>query len=291
MTKLSGEQEVHPKERMNSIVAENSGRRYKTGNCFWQCSVIMVFFIFSVNLFSEELAKNLSIDKIKPDLFVVTHSYPWPSNSLLAVMENGDIVLVDVPYTPEATEILLAWVNKNYGKRNINAINTHFHVDRLGGNAALIKNNIPIYSSELTEKAIKERGSASLKLLISWIENDSIKDYYRNFNYVSPTNIFDSKKGMTLTFGKETVIVKFPGVGHSIDNLVVYFPFKKAIFGGCMLLAAEVKKIGNVSDGDKYLWRETIKKIDTSNYSLVIPGHGKPGGLELIAHTKAILDQ
>jgi metallo-beta-lactamase class B len=276
---------------MNSIVAENSGRKYQTGDCFWHCCVIIIFFIFPANLFSEDLATNLSIDKIKPDLFVVTHSYPWPSNSLLAVMNNGDILLVDVPYTPEATEVLLGWVNKNYGARNIKAINTHFHVDRLGGNAALIKKNIPIYSSELTEKAIKERGSASLKLLISWIENDSIKDYYRHFSYVSPTNIFDSKKSLVLTFGKETVLVKYPGVGHSVDNLVVYFPAKKAVFGGCMVIAADAKKIGNVSDGNKELWRKTINLIDTSNYTLVIPGHGKYGGLELLAHTKAILDQ
>jgi len=206
-------------------------------------------------------------------------------------MENGDILLVDVPYTPDATQTLLNWINKNFRKRAITAINTHFHVDRLGGNEALIKNNIPIYSSELTENAIKTRGASSLKLLISWIDNDSIKNYYNNFKYVSPTNIFDSKKGLVLTFGNETVLVKYPGIGHSIDNLVVYFPAKKAIFGGCMVLAAEAKKIGNASDGDKEQWRKTINLIDTSNYTLVIPGHGKYGGLELIAHTKAILNQ
>jgi hypothetical protein len=26
------------------------------------------------------------------------HAYPWPSNSLCAIMENGEILLVDVPY-------------------------------------------------------------------------------------------------------------------------------------------------------------------------------------------------
>lgn len=291
MAKRHREPGAHPKERMNSTVAGYAHRKHQTINWFWPVGVIIFFFNFSTSLFSDELAKNLSIEEIKPDLFVVTHSFPWPSNSLLTVMDNGDIVLVDVPYTPKATGILLEWINKKYGERTISAINTHFHVDRLGGNEALVKNNIPIFSSELTVNAIKTRGETSLKLLISWIDDDSIKNYYRNFKYTFPTNIFDSKKGLTLTFGNETVAVKYPGVGHSFDNLVAYFPAKKVIFGGCMVLSSDAKKIGNVSDGDKEQWRKTINLIDTSNYTLVIPGHGKYGGLELIAHTKAILSQ
>lgn len=57
------------------------------------------------NTFAEELTKNLTIDSIAPDLFIVTHAFPWPSNSAVAIMENADILLIDVPYTPEATFI------------------------------------------------------------------------------------------------------------------------------------------------------------------------------------------
>jgi metallo-beta-lactamase class B len=256
-------------------------------------SLLVASFLLMVTVFSsaEQLDKNLSVDEVAPDLFVVTHSYPWPSNSLAAKMENGDILLVDVPYTPAATDILLKWIFAKYGKRTIKAINTHFHVDRLGGNQALVRNNIPIYGSELTVNAIKQRGDSSLKLLISWITDDSIKNYYRNFKYVIPTNIFESKKGLTLNFGKERVEVKYPGVGHSLDNMVVYFPGKKVIFGGCMILASDAKKPGNVSDGDIGTWRETVKLIDTNHFSIVVPGHGKVGGIELIRHTQEILNQ
>jgi metallo-beta-lactamase class B len=256
---------------------------------FLRC--ILVVISFSSTLCSEELAPKLTIEELNPDLFVVTHAYPWPANSLVAIMENGEIVLVDVPYTPDATDILLNWIDKKYGKRTITAINTHFHVDRLGGNAALVKRGIPIYGSELTAKAIKTRGDASLKLLLSWISDDSIKNYYRHFTYVPPTNLFDAKKGLVLTFGKDSVVVRFPGVGHSIDNLVVYFPAKKTIFGGCMILASDATKPGNVSDGDKDEWRKAMEVIDTAHCTIVIPGHGKPGGIGLIAHTKAILNQ
>lgn len=243
------------------------------------------------NTFSEEIMKDLTIDSIAPGLFVVSHSFPWQSNSLVAIMENKDILMIDVPYTPEATDSLLKWIHRKFGKRDIVAINTHFHVDRLGGNAALENHNIPIHSSALTIDAIKNRGEQSLNLLVSWISDETIKKYYKDFKYVSPNKIFDLKKGLSLRFGKEMVHVKFLGIGHSIDNLIVYLPNKTAIFGGCMILSMEANKPGNVHDGNKNEWRKTIQLVNNNNYNLVIPGHGKYGGIDLIQHTASILNQ
>jgi glyoxylase-like metal-dependent hydrolase (beta-lactamase superfamily II) len=93
-----------------------------------------------------------------------------------------------------------------------------------------------------------------------------------------------------LKFKNEKIEVKYHGVGHSVDNLVVYLPKKKTIFGGCLILSMDAKNAGNVSDGNINEWKKTIKKIETKNYDLVIPGHGKEGGLELINHTKEILE-
>jgi len=175
--------------------------------------------------------------------------------------------------------------------QKITAVNTHFHIDRLGGNTALVKRNIPIYSSELTVDAIKTRGKRSLDLMISLTNDDSIKTYFQNFTYTAPTKIFDSKKGLTLNFGDEKVDIRFLGVGHSIDNLVVYLPKKKVIFGGCMILSLNAKNAGNVSDGNIHEWKKTLELIDINNYDLVIPGQGKMGGLNLIQHTKEVLEK
>lgn len=254
-------------------------------------SILGALFINIGGVSAEEIAKDLIIDSIAPDLMIVSHSFPWSSNSLVAVMENKDILMVDVPYTPEATDSLINWIYRKYGNRNIIAINTHFHVDRLGGNAALIKRNIPIHSSDLTLDAIKSRGAQSLDLLTSWVSSESMKDYFKNFQYVPPSKIFDSKKGLALNFANEIVYVKYLGVGHSVDNLIVYLPRKKVIFGGCMILSMEANKAGNVRDGNKEEWRRIIQQIDSANYTIVIPGHGKYGGKDLIKHTSSILNQ
>jgi len=80
--------------------------------------------------------------------------------------------------------LILNWINKKFGKRNIIAINTHFHIDRLGGNEALINAGIPIYCSDLTIKEINEKGQKSINLMLSWIKDENIKYYYQNFTTV-----------------------------------------------------------------------------------------------------------
>ena len=253
-------------------------------------SVITALMLLSfIRTDTADLKSAIEINEIRPGVFCVVHAYPWPSNSIVAVTGNGDILIVDTPYTPEAAESMLRWIDSKFGKRNITAINTHFHVDRLGGNEALVKRKIPVYSSELTAKAIKERGENSIRLTASWAKDESIKSYYMNFRYTYPTHIFDSKKGLDLVFGNEKVIVRFYGTGHSIDNLFVFLPDKKTIFGGCAIISMENKTPGNVSDGSVTEWIKTIEKIDYKGYTCVIPGHGRPGGVELIEHTKDVL--
>lgn len=256
--------------------------------CFWVLLMDFCFFM-SASVFAGDPKSEVTITEIKPALFCVVHAYPWPSNSLVAVMENKDILIIDTPYTPEATETVLDWIDKKFGKQHITAINTHFHVDRLGGNAALVKRNIPIYGSELTLKAIQERGDSSRKWTASVVKDEAMKYYYSNFEYVSPTRIFDSKKGMELHFGNETVYIRYFGTGHSVDNLFVFLPQKKVLFGGCAILSAEAKTHGNVSDGNIDEWRKVVSEIDTTGYDCVVPGHGPVGGIELIKRTEKIL--
>ena len=41
------------------------------------------------------LSENLSVTEIEKDVFVVTHSIPWASNSLLIRTSNSDCILVN----------------------------------------------------------------------------------------------------------------------------------------------------------------------------------------------------
>jgi metallo-beta-lactamase class B len=237
-----------------------------------------------------DLSKELYLRQIRKDVFVVTHVFPWPANSLVVEMANSDLVLVGSPYTPEAMNELLAWMEKNFGKRKIIAINTGYHVDNLGGNRALIEHGVTVYGSDLTAQLLKERGEQTRQVLLGMLKGAANERYYKahaKIPYVAPTQLFPIAQGLKLAFGNEQLEVYYPGPSQAPDKVVVYFPNKKVLFGGCMILGGD--QVGNISDADLQNWPEAVRKLEQFNVEIVVPGHGDRLDTGLIEHTLALL--
>jgi metallo-beta-lactamase class B len=236
------------------------------------------------------LADDLTVRELEAGVYLITHAFPWPANSLLVEMADESLVLVDTPYTAEATAILFEWIDAQFGVRDIVAINTGFHVDNLGGNAYLIERGIPVYGSDLTPELLDDRGEDSRELMLSWLEAGSV--YYtghRDVAYVPPTELFPLAEGLDLTFGQETVQVYYPGPTHAADNVVVWFPDRQLLFGGCMVLAGE--RVGNIADADMVNWPVAVARLARFEFETLIPGHGDRTDPDLLAHTIELLTE
>lgn len=245
----------------------------------------------------ESIGEDLYIQKIAEGAYVVNHVFPWESNSMVVEMDNSDIILVDTPYTPEATRDLLNWVNTHFQNQKIIEINTGFHFDNLGGNQALVEKNIPIYGSSLTTELISEAGEASRKLMLEWLNKPETKrfyDAYKHIPYVAPTEKFDLQKAdmqvdiEQLAIHNKEIEIYFPGPSHSPDNLVVYFPQKRILFGGCMVKSLESTDLGNTADADLKEWPKSVNRVlerYKDKADIVVPSHGKCGNIDLLVHT------
>ena len=221
---------------------------------------------------------------------MVTHSFPWPANSLVVEMANSDLVLVGTPYTPAAMREVLTWMAEHFGKRKIVAINTGYHVDNLGANSALLEQGIPVYGSDLTAQLLKERGEQTRQVILGMLLGAANERYYQaqaEIPYVAPSQLFPIAQGLTLAFGAEQIQVYYPGPSQAPDKVVVYFPSKKVLFGGCMILGGD--QIGNTSDADLKNWPEAVRKLKQFDAAVVIPGHGDRVDAGLIEHTLALL--
>jgi glyoxylase-like metal-dependent hydrolase (beta-lactamase superfamily II) len=237
-----------------------------------------------------DLNEDLTVRQIQSGVFVITHAFPWPANSMVVAMENTDLVLVDTPYTPEATQEVLNWLEARFGQRKIIAINTGFHVDNLGGNSALIEAGIPVYGPDVTARLIEERGEQTRAVMLDWLKEPRYQRYYEaheKLSYLAPTHPFALNDGLEIPFGDEVVQVYYPGPSHSPDNVVVYFPRQKVLFGGCMVLAGD--KVGNTSDADLVEWPQSVQKLSQFDFEVLVPGHGDRLDPGLIEHTLNLL--
>lgn len=187
-----------------------------------------------------------------------------PGNGLL-VVDGTSAVLIDTPWTNELTALLFDWVKEKLKANIESVIPTHSHSDCMGGLAEAHKRGARSYAFEKTAIFAKEKGNPV------------------------PQNTF--KETFEVTCGSFKLILDYPGGGHTVDNIVVWLPQRKILFGGCLIRSADAKTLGYTKEADLKNWPATLKTVKKKygHAKLIIPGHGTPGGIELVEHTLELL--
>jgi metallo-beta-lactamase class B len=236
-----------------------------------------------------DVGPDLLAREVAPGAFEITHGVPWSANSLLVEMADRTLVLVATPYTPEATVRVLAWARGHFGARPMVAINNGFHVDNLGGNAALREAGIPVYGSDRTVALLAERGERTRQHILSMIGDSTSVAYaeQKKVPYLPPDHVFPADQGLVLNFGGDEVRVIYPGPSQAPDKLAVYFPSRKLLYGGCMILSGG--KVGNVADADLDAWPKAVEALLPLPVKIVVPGHGERLDPRLLQHTLDVL--
>jgi metallo-beta-lactamase class B len=64
------------------------------------------------------------------------------------------------------------------------------------------------------------------------------------------------------------------------------------IFGGCLIKEVGAGK-GNLADANTIDWSNTVRKIrdEYPDVKRIVPGHGQPGGIELLDYTIKLFDK
>lgn len=187
-----------------------------------------------------------------------------PSNGMLIDTSKG-LVLIDTPWNNAQTKELIKLAKEKFKKDITLAIITHAHDDRIGGIDTLLENKIDVKSTSMTMKQAEKNG----------------------FKKPSP----DLDERSDIMYGDTDIEVFYPGEGHTSDNIVVWLPKYNILFGGCLIKSLESTDIGNTADANLNEWPNSVKNLREKypNAKVVVPGHGKWGGSELIDHTLELL--
>lgn len=175
----------------------------------------------------------------------------------LIVIGRTSSVLVDTGWTPAQTERLLEWAAETQFRPVRAAVVTHAHSDRIAGIEVLREQAIDVFASSVTA----ERARAK-----------QLKE---------PNEVFEGETRVG------ELVLFFPGAAHAPDNIVVWVPEQKLLFGGCAIKSGDAKDLGNVEDASIQGWYHAMGKLRERfpEPKVVVPGHGKPGGVELYQRT------
>ncbi|MDC6365577.1 MULTISPECIES: subclass B1 metallo-beta-lactamase [Flavobacteriaceae] len=218
----------------------------------------------SGNLISHE-SETFNITQLSPQTFqhityLETDTWGKVGCNGLVVIDHGEAIIFDTAIDDPISNDLIHWIEKELKSKVKAIVATHFHDDCLGGLSAFHAKNIPSYANEKTIALVSEK------------------------NGELPQNGF--KNSLEIQIGKEKIILDYLGEGHTADNIIGYFPKDQVLFGGCLMKSLGAGK-GNLADANTAEWSQTVSKVKSKypEARIVVPGHGKTGGRELLDFT------
>ena len=213
-------------------------------------------------------SENLKVDQLSPNsyrhlTYLQTDDWGKVGCNGMIVTAGDEALIFDTPTNEADAKELIEYVENTLGKKVAGVVATHFHDDCVGGLNEFHSRGIPSYAYSLTIPLAEKEG-----------------------NQV-PQLGFDSEK--ELKVGNSLVTLKWVGEGHTRDNIVAYFPDEKVLFGGCLVKEVGANK-GYLGDANEAEWSNTIHKVKGlfPDVKVIIPGHGKTGGMELLDYTEEL---
>lgn len=240
-----------------------------------QILTIISIFISSTILLAQETPK-LVINHLTDNFYIFTtyKGYKgtlFPANGMYVVTSKG-VVMLDCPWDSTQYQPLLDSIQAKHNKRVVMCLATHFHEDRTGAFDYYREKGIKTFATKETDILCQRKKEKRAE--ITFLKNTTFRVGEKTGEYKFNTS--------------------FSGEGHTADNIVVWFPKYKILYGGCLIKSTEATDLGNLEDANVAAWKKTMKNLKKKykKAKYVIPGHQTwSNGIQPILHTLDLLKE
>lgn len=201
----------------------------------WLC---FLAFALSGNVIEAQDAK-LKIEHLTENFYIYT-TYNFyknnkiPANGMYLITDKG-VILFDTPWDSTQCQPLLDSIKHRHNKSVIMCLATHWHDDKTTGLEYYRQLGIKTYTTTLTDSLCKINNKKRAEFLMT--------------------------KDTSFTVGEYSFEIYYPGQGHTIDNIVIWFEKERILFGGCLIKGAEAEDLGYLGDGNTEEYETTLKRV------------------------------
>ena len=223
--------------------------------------------LFSPSLFAQDEAPEMEISEIAANVYLhksFQDVEPWGivSSNGLVVIEDGGAFIVDTPWSESDTEKLVTWIREQ-GFYPLGSVSTHSHSDRTAGVSWMNRHSIPTHALDQTNNILNQEGEETTR-----------------YSFEGPRESL--AQGLIEAF--------YPGRGHTKDNIVIWLPEQKILYGGCFVRSLSSQDLGYTGEAYVDEWAASVDRVilEFPELEIVVPGHGMIGDLSLLQQTKTL---
>ena len=181
------------------------------------------------------------------------------------VVGDESVLVVDAFATPAAAQELLSEIRRVTKLPIRWVVNTHYHLDHVGGDSVFVAAGASIVAHENVRAWVRTEN-------LKWRAEIRPEEKEMLSRLVLPE--ITHRQGLTLWLGSRRVDVLFRP-GHTGGDSVARVPDSDVLFAGDLLWNATVP---NLIDADTAAWQKTLEGfLDEFPKATFVPGHGEPG--------------
>lgn len=216
------------------------------------------------------------------------HRVPLVPN-IGVILGSEAALVVDSGMGPKNGQKVLDAARKIAGGRRLILTLTHFHPEH-GFGAQAFKGKADIVYNMAQRDELKRKGEGYIGMFKGF--GPAVAAALEGTEIVMPDRTYDGAKH-EVDLGGRTVELRTWGAAHSGGDQVVWLPNEKIVFVGDL---AEERIFPifpwfppNDADLDATNWASVLGEIASWNPKIVVPGHGNPGGPELLSVVREYL--
>jgi metallo-beta-lactamase class B len=205
----------------------------------------------------------LVLSHLRGPLYVVEDNFYSKENSMVFVGEEY-VTVVGATFSPDTARWLAEEIRKVTRKPIREVIDTNYHPDRAGGNAYFRSIGARIVATRMTYELLLHQWDGMVAgVRQMWPD-------YPALPLVLPDRVYSGD--FDLQGGRVRGL--YFGPSHTPDDIFVYFPREKVLYGGCILK----EKLGNMAFANLAEYPKTLQRLKNSGLPIdtIIAGHWSP---------------
>lgn len=186
-----------------------------------------------------QTSASLHITPLTGDFYIYTtyNTYegnPVPANGMYLVTNQG-VVMFDTPWDTTQFQPLLDSIRVRHRQPVVMAMATHWHSDKTAGLEYYRQQGIKTWTTTLTDELCKKNNKKRAEFLTT--------------------------RDTVFSIGQYAFETYFPGEGHTVDNIVIWFEKEKILYGGCLIKGADAESLGYLGDANVREYAKTLKRV------------------------------